>query len=105
MSNEVNSGKHLFRRGTLLFFILLIVLTLFSSSLPDGLEWVASRLGLVEQERHLFSAPLADYVVSSRFSTALNQFLSAVIGAGIIILFLWVVARFTKRTHKNGTVR
>jgi len=103
MTNNVDSQRHLFWWGGLLIFILLIILTIFSSPLPDGLEWVAHRLGFVDQEKPFFPAPLADYTISSGLSPAANQILSAILGVSIIVVFLLALSRLLKHSNKGGS--
>ncbi len=85
----------------LLVLGVLVVLTAFSSALPDGLEWVAGKLGFLQREREVYQAPLADYTVHSRLPAGINHILSAILGIGVVagIVFgvnWWIKKRSSK---------
>ncbi len=101
MTGNTNSRNRLFRWSVISGFIFLVILTIFSSSLPDGLEWVAHRLGFITREKPVFHAPLADYTLSSGLSPAANQILSAVLGIGIITAVLLIISRLLQSSNKH----
>ncbi len=85
---------------------LLVFFTIFSSSLPDGLEWVAHRLGFQEREASAPVALFSDYTISQHLPAALNQILSALLGslllAGILfLLFRWQSCRNPDRKQNH----
>ncbi len=81
----------------LALFLVVIALTIFSSSLPDGLEWTARHLGISHKEQPLHQAPLADYMLSRRLSPGLNQIFSGLIGAAVVFLLVSGIFYFRKR--------
>ncbi|HLG30654.1 MAG TPA: PDGLE domain-containing protein, partial [Candidatus Brocadiales bacterium] len=62
-----------------------------------GLEWVAEKLGFIEKERQIVTAPLADYgipiVKGTRISTALAGIAGTLIVFCITTLFLFVLKK------------
>ncbi|MEJ2634766.1 MAG: PDGLE domain-containing protein [Calditrichia bacterium] len=87
------------RLGWIIFgiFIILLLLTIFSSSLPDGLESVAGKLGILHHDNPQHAAPLADYTVSSQLPSGLNQILSGLIGAGLLSGIIYLIYHFRNR--------
>ena len=82
-------------------YIILIIplfLTPFSSSLPDGLEWVAERLSFADAvtQNSLLMPPLADYTFPGITWDGLSMFLSGILGALLAFILGYGIARFLK---------
>lgn len=76
------------------------VLSLFSSELPDGLEWVMTRTGLEGLEKTLFKAPLHDYTLP--FARGIiGRVLSAFVGVAIVALASYIVAKLVLRRRRD----
>lgn len=77
----------------------------FASSLPDGLEWVAARLGFEHRAAATAGAPLADYaapgVASPWLATALAGAAGTVLMLGVSYLLGWLLVpgRGDRRTQ------
>ena len=84
-------------KGTLLtfmaFFLILALVSIFSSSRPDGLENVLQQFNEVQSSGHDFWGPFNDYTIHNDFSPRFNQFLSALLGMGIILTGLMLSKR------------
>jgi hypothetical protein len=83
-------------------FLIITVLTAFTSSLPDGLEWVLHRFGIEGEEAPFFEAPAADYTLHDGLPESINRVISAILGMTIIffIFFIWLKWR-QKRQKKD----
>ena len=86
-----------------LLFLALIVLTGYSSSLPDALEWVIGHFDSGGRENPVFKAPISDYTLSSEFSNLTNQIISAILGIGIIFAIAFVYAKIRQNTNKGNS--
>ncbi|MGC8765146.1 MAG: energy-coupling factor ABC transporter permease [Brevinematia bacterium] len=69
-------------------FIALLLLTPFTSKLPDGLEWVLEKYRLLKESEPLFVAPLPDYTLP----VVQNEYLSTIISGLIGILMIILIA-------------
>lgn len=79
----------------------LILLSGFSSSLPDGLEWVAEKAGFIHHEQSALRAPLADYRLSSHLPPLLNAVISALLGIGLLAAIIFVITRWQSHQTRN----
>ena len=82
----------------IIVFILAVFLSPLSSSLPDGLEYVAEKLGFVEKiSPPVLNSPVPDY----NFAFIKNQYISkafaGAIGVIIILLSGWGIERLMRR--------
>ncbi|MFZ4775567.1 MAG: energy-coupling factor ABC transporter permease [Terrimicrobiaceae bacterium] len=66
--------------------VIALVLSPFASGLPDGLEWVASRLGFLHESAPAFVAPLAEYSLSASLPAVLSTGLAGL--AGVLVVFV-----------------
>ncbi|UCF65059.1 MAG: hypothetical protein JSW33_04305 [bacterium] len=71
--------------------LLLAILTALSSHQPDGLENIIQRFQGDQKSGVTVSTPLSDYVMNMDFDPWLNQFLSAMLGMGIILIIFSVI--------------
>lgn len=70
---------------------------LIASSLPDGLERLASEIGLDGKEISLFSAPLPDYEALAAANPWVRKAAPGLIGLALTYLLVAGVARFSLR--------
>ncbi len=100
--SKMSQGTKIILIGLLISLGLAAIISPFASSLPDGLEWVAGKLGFIERERQLVKAPLPNYempvVKNTRFSTALAGIAGTLIVFGVTILFMFVL----KKIRRSG---
>ncbi len=93
----MSQGAKIILVGLLISLGLAAVVSPFASSLPDGLEWVAGKLGFLERESQIVKAPLPNYempvVKNTRFSTALAGVAGTLIVFCITTLFLFVLKK------------
>ncbi len=96
--------KKIWLAGAVIFAA--VLLTLFSSSLPDGLESVAGHLGFSQAEQAAHDAPLAGYRVSGRLPQEANQIISAFAGmlvvAGAVFLLFKIQVYFKKSNSRTN---
>jgi len=80
---------------TIIILMIPLFLTPFSSSLPDGLEWVAEKLGFADASHDSFLiSPMPDYVFPGIAHDGLSMFLSGILGA-LLVFVLWCgIARY-----------
>lgn len=72
----------------------------FASSHPDGLEWVAEKLGFMNSaiEQGIVTAPLPDYSLLPVKSPFWSTFSAGAIGTLAVFLISWIVSvLFLKR--------
>lgn len=70
----------------------------FASSHPDGLEWVATRLGFAGREvGNSFQSPLPDYSLLPIRSTFWSTFIAGTIGAALVFVFVLGVGKLMCR--------
>ncbi|MFZ0391876.1 MAG: PDGLE domain-containing protein, partial [Calditrichia bacterium] len=77
-------------------FLILFLLSLFSSSLPDGLEWTLQKLNIEPDTATSFTPPLQDYTLSSRFPAGINQLLSGLLGAMAMAVLVFTLFKIRK---------
>jgi hypothetical protein len=72
----------------LIALVLAGILSPFTSSLPDGLEWIAEKLGFDQYaaEEPVISSPLPDYAVPLLGDSPLSTSIAGI--AGTLICFL-----------------
>lgn len=69
-----------------------ILLAPFASQLPDGLEWVAERLGFAGREAEpLVAAPLPDYTLPGLGEGPWGVWGAALVGVVLVVLVLWAL--------------
>ncbi len=89
--------------GAVVIFGLVLFVSPFASSWPDGLERVASTFGFESKAlaQPVLSSPIADYHVPGIGSLSLATVLAGLIGAVIVFLLSFVLARLLLRKPKN----
>lgn len=75
------------------------VLSAFASGSPDGLEFVAHQLGVLDAARDSVTAgsPLADYGVVGIDNEWMSVALAGAVGCAITFALAWLVGRGTRR--------
>ena len=70
-----------------------------ASSHPDGLEWVARRLGFLgrAEETSSISAPMPDYTISAIKSSFWSSLAAGALGVGTVFLIAYLVGKIIKR--------
>ena len=78
--------------------VLAILAALFASTFPDGLDFVAEKLGFAEKgiER---TAPMANYGLNFLPQGILSTSLAGIIGILIIMGISWLVVKILKTTR------
>ncbi len=66
--------------------LIALVLSPFASGFPDGLEWVADRLGFLHESAPAFVAPFADYSLAASLPEGLSTGLAGL--AGVLVVFV-----------------
>lgn len=88
------------------FFVVALLCTVFSSSLPDGLEWALQKTGIESREEAVYPAPMAGYTVSDHLPAPLNSILAGLIGAGVaaglILIFYRLQHHKTSKRDRCG---
>lgn len=72
--------------------LIALVLSPFASSSPDGLEWVADKLGFLRESSPLFAAPLAGYSLPGSLSEALSTGLAGLAGVLVVFALGWAIS-------------
>jgi cobalt/nickel transport system permease protein len=65
----------------------------FASSLPDGLEHAASRLGFATHAKEAWSAPIPDYVLPFISSARIATAAAGAIGTLAVAIIAWAISR------------
>lgn len=84
-------------RPLLLLVGILLLLSPLASSAPDGLEWVAERLGFAERAAVTLAAPVPDYAWPGINHGALATILAGLVGAVLVLAAGWGLARLLVR--------
>lgn len=96
----MRQGTKIILIGLLISLGLAGIISPFASSLPDGLEWVAEKLGFVGKEKEITKAPLPDYetpfVRNTRISTALAGIAGTLIVFCITVLCMFALKKIRK---------
>jgi len=69
------------------------VLSPLASSKPDGLEWVAEKLGFLQLAQDPFFNIIPDYVMPGVHNEAAATILAGVIGCAIVIALAWLIVK------------
>lgn len=77
----------------LVFTLALLVLSPLASSKPDGLEWVAEKLGFLQLAQDPFFNIIPDYVMPGVHNEAVATILAGVIGCAIVIALAWLIVK------------
>jgi len=91
-------------KKTMLVYILIciaivVLASAFASSHPDGLEWVASRLGFIGTavEEDVIASPMPDYSILPIKSPFWSTFLAGSIGIALTFFVFWLAGSILKR--------
>lgn len=77
--------------------VVVALLAPFKSDFPDGLEWVAERLGFLEREAEpLLGGPMAGYEIPGLAGARWAPVVVSLAGAALVLLALQVLGRFTR---------
>lgn len=83
------------------------VVSSYASANPDGLEYVAERLGFIEtaEDSVVAGSPFGDYAVAGIDDPVLATGLAGVLGVAVVLVLVVVVARLVRRPAEGGPVR
>ncbi|MDJ0925079.1 MAG: PDGLE domain-containing protein [Acidimicrobiia bacterium] len=96
--------------GIVVTLLVAVVVTQFSSSDPDGLEYVAEQEGFADtaEEHDLTEGPLADYTTDVTSNSRANTAIAAVAGVGLTLIIgygVFWLARRSNRSRPESTTR
>ncbi len=86
-----------------LLVIILLLLSPFASSFPDGLERVAHDLGFISAEREGITSPLPDYTVPLLGDSGLSTIVAGTIGVILLILLFFIIDKLTRNRKQKET--
>jgi cobalt/nickel transport protein len=93
--------KHKILVSIIIIFITAVFLSPFSSSLPDGLEYVAEKLGFAEKvSSPALNSPVPDYNFVFIKNEYISKALAGVLGVIVILLSGWGIERLMRRKKK-----
>jgi len=79
-------------------FILATVLSFFSSSLPDGLEFVAEKLGFAEKETQaIVNSPAPDYSFGFIKDGTISKIAASIAGITAVLLAGWGLEKLLRK--------
>lgn len=84
-----------------LLIIVLLLLSPFASSFPDGLERVAHDLGFISAEREGIASPLPDYTVPFLGDSGLSTIVAGAIGVALLILLFFMIDKLIKNRRQR----
>ncbi|MEK7674952.1 MAG: energy-coupling factor ABC transporter permease [Verrucomicrobiota bacterium] len=76
----------------------------FASSWPDGLEWVAGKLGFLPQQTAFWLAPFAEYRIPEVRPAWLAVSLAWILGTILVFGITWGLARWLRRSDSDSHV-
>jgi len=83
--------------------VIAMILSPFASSYPDGLEWVAMRLGFLHESMPLFVSPMSDYSVPFISNEMLSTSLAGITGTLIVFAAAYIIGIFMdKKLLRSG---
>jgi len=86
-----------------LALLLALALVPFASSLPDGLEWTAEKLGFGGAARAVYAAaPLPDYTVPGLENELLVALVAAGVGMALVVGVLSLLKLIARRSDSKG---
>jgi cobalt/nickel transport system permease protein len=83
--------------GTLIALALVLFVSPFASSWPDGLERTAEHLGFEGRAAAVVAAPLPDYVMPGVSWSAAATSIAGAVGTVVVFVLAWVLARVLAR--------
>lgn len=100
--SEENASQH-FALGSAA--VIAILLSPFASSLPDGLEWVAEKQGLMADSVSVFAGPLKDYSLNAFGSSSLSTSLAGFVGVSVTFFIALAAGRLSAARKSNRSSR
>lgn len=97
------TGRNLMVFGLLISLGLVIFISPFASSMPDGLEKVATALGFEHQaaKSPALGAPMPDYSIPAVQSVATGTILAGLVGTVLAFVIAWLLARWLAPEKKS----
>jgi cobalt/nickel transport protein len=85
-------------------FLVAAIISPFASSAPDGLEWVAERIGFAEYATDvaIVESPLPDYQLPSIESEGMSTAIAGIVGTAMVLMTLYGVGRILRRRSADG---
>ncbi len=80
--------------------VIVLILTPFASSLPDGLEWVAEKYNFLHENAPYFVSPFADYKIFVIKNEIISTGLAGLIGVTITFLAILFIGVFINFSNK-----
>ncbi|MFH1683838.1 MAG: PDGLE domain-containing protein [Candidatus Margulisiibacteriota bacterium] len=81
------------RKIILLSILIAVLAAFFASAHPDGLEWVAGKLGFIEQGVEQTSL-MTDYSVPVIAQAGISTAIAGILGIIIVFGLFWTTAKF-----------
>ncbi|MBU0686936.1 MAG: PDGLE domain-containing protein [Candidatus Margulisbacteria bacterium] len=88
----------------LLIIVIAVSASFFASSHPDGLEWVAEKLGFIETAKES-SSIMTDYTMPFIQHAGISTAVAGLAGVGLILGLLWGVKLFFTKLNPNHPAR
>jgi cobalt/nickel transport system permease protein len=104
LQTQRNEHRPALLYGAVIVIGLLLLIAPFTSQLPDGLDRVAQSLGFETKkiDVHGFSSPFASYRFFGIGSPALSTIAAGLVGACVVCLLSFLVARVLLPREKNA---
>jgi hypothetical protein len=97
----MSHGTKIILIGLLISLGLAIIASLFASSLPDGLEWVAEKLGFLDKETEIVKTPMPDYEVPHVKYTGMSKALAGIVGT-LIVFCITILLMFVLKKRRGS---
>lgn len=78
-----------------------LLLAPFASSLPDGLESIATRFSLIHESAPAFVSPMSGYAIPHIGSTALATIAAGLVGMCVVFALTWLTAKTIFSAKQN----
>lgn len=88
-----------------LIAVLLVFLSPFASSHPDGLEWVAEQNSFLQTAREAFYNIIPDYALPGISNSALATIIAGLVGIVVVFAIAYLTARAEKRSSAIERLR
>ncbi len=96
----MSQGTKIILVGLLISLGLAAIVSPFASSLPDGLEWVAEKLGFLDKETQIIKTPSPDYEVPFVKNTGISKALAGIAGT-LIVFCITILVMFVLKRRRS----
>jgi len=88
--------------GVAIVLVVAGFVSLFASTHPDGLEYVAEKIGFAHAATQTLIAPIPDYVFPGLSSEAAATAAAGLVGSALVFVVAWSLGRAIRGRTRQG---